>query len=324
MSKRKRDPTFTSSEKETLLKLITTHIFIVESKKTDAVSIKHKTEEWRKIATEFNANSGIYHRDWTVLKNCWENLKKKAKHEQTLRNQQQFLGTGGGPPKKVIEDPIISRVLELIQARESGFVNCFDSDGTQILGSGAHVTDDTDDDEKPDPLLLKCDIDICESQSLVESNKTIAVTSSDMITTRTIDWSQYTPIMLKEEKNQALINSPSPDVQQQQHPPDSQECHALSTPPRAQTPIVAALAATTTNHRRPAFKKKSGNRDILKEKINTLLKGNAHAEEEHEVKMKILRIQEEKEKEILKQEIFKTKQEEIKLKILELQLKKLD
>ncbi|KAL4708235.1 hypothetical protein ACJJTC_013804 [Scirpophaga incertulas] len=71
----------------------------------------------------------IHPRDWGVLKNCWENLKKKAKQCQTSRNQH-FLGTGGGPPKKIIEDPAIDRVLELIQTRITGFTNSYDSDGT--------------------------------------------------------------------------------------------------------------------------------------------------------------------------------------------------
>ncbi|CAH2088596.1 unnamed protein product [Euphydryas editha] len=113
--------------------------------------MKRKTEEWCKIATEFNAISG----------------------------------TGGGPPKKGIEDPIINRVLELIQARVSGFVNCYDSDGTQIL-----------------------DIDICESQSLVKSNEPTVTTSSDVITAYTMDWSQYTPSKLKKKSSFEEIAKP--------------------------------------------------------------------------------------------------------------------
>lgn len=87
---------------------------------------------------------------------------------------------------------------------------------------------------------------------------------------------------------------------------------------------MAALAATTTSRRRPLFKETSGTTDLMKERIKTLLKANVQADEEHEMKIKILGIQEEKEKEILKQELLKTKQEEIKLKLLEMQLKKLD
>ncbi|KAL4708981.1 hypothetical protein ACJJTC_005842 [Scirpophaga incertulas] len=90
MSKRKRDPIFAASEKQTLIELVERHFDIVENKKTDSVSIKLKNEEWQKIATEFNAISSIHPRDWGVLKNCWENLKKRAKQCQTSRNQHFF------------------------------------------------------------------------------------------------------------------------------------------------------------------------------------------------------------------------------------------
>lgn len=93
MYKRKRDPTFAASEKLSLIDLVGSHFNIVECKKTDATNMRLKNDEWRKIALEFNAMSNVCPREWTVLKNCWENLKKRAKQQQTLRNQH-FLGTG--------------------------------------------------------------------------------------------------------------------------------------------------------------------------------------------------------------------------------------
>lgn len=92
-AKRKRDPTFGASEKLTLISLVEQHFDIVESKKTDAVSMRQKAEEWRKLAETFNATSSIHPREPIVLKNCWENLKKKAKQELTQRNQS-FMATG--------------------------------------------------------------------------------------------------------------------------------------------------------------------------------------------------------------------------------------
>lgn len=93
MSKRKRDPAFAPIEKMTLVELVAKYYNTVESKKTDAVSIKVKNEEWQKITAEFNSISSIHSRDWITLKNCWENLKKRAKHENSLQTQN-FLGTG--------------------------------------------------------------------------------------------------------------------------------------------------------------------------------------------------------------------------------------
>lgn len=52
-----------------------------------------KSEKWKRIAEEFNSTSIFMQRDWTVLRNLWENLKKKAKQTITVQNQNQF-GTG--------------------------------------------------------------------------------------------------------------------------------------------------------------------------------------------------------------------------------------
>lgn len=91
--KRKRDPTFTTSERDVLITLVGQHFDVLESKKTDAKSIIKKNEEWKKVSQEFKTISTVYPRHWIVLKNCWLNLKKRARQRQTLRTQH-FLKTG--------------------------------------------------------------------------------------------------------------------------------------------------------------------------------------------------------------------------------------
>ncbi|KAL4719765.1 hypothetical protein ACJJTC_011643 [Scirpophaga incertulas] len=315
MSKRKRDPIFAASEKQTLIELVERHFDIVENKKTDSVSIKLKNEEWQKIATEFNAISSIHPRDWGVLKNCWENLKKRAKQCQTSRNQH-FLGTGGGPPKKIIEDPAIDRVLELIQTRITGFTNSYDSDGTLVL----------------DTILN-------EAQTIG------AVIEIEQ------DWSQYTPSMLRLARHPALArpqsplptlelapNSPladplvadqtpvpvaNPQITTAEQPSTSTARQIQITPLRSGTTPTATESAATTSRRRPVLRREKEVRSLNSERIKTLLQCNTHAEEEHSLQMKILQLQEEREKEVLKQEILKTKQEEVKLEILKIQLENL-
>lgn len=92
-NKRKRDPVFQLAEKSHLVDLVEKYYHIVECKKTDKVSVKMKSEKWKRIAEEFNSTSIFMQRDWTVLRNLWENLKKKAKQTITVQNQNQF-GTG--------------------------------------------------------------------------------------------------------------------------------------------------------------------------------------------------------------------------------------
>jgi len=65
---RKRDHSFEYCEKVVLLNIITEHYSIVESKKTDAVSVKAKNAEWHKIAEKLAAVSSIYPRDPSSLK----------------------------------------------------------------------------------------------------------------------------------------------------------------------------------------------------------------------------------------------------------------
>ncbi|CAH1634677.1 unnamed protein product [Spodoptera littoralis] len=136
-----------------LVDLVEKHFAIVECKKTDATTIRSKNQEWQKIAEEFNSVSSVHPREWIVLKNCWENLKKRAKSEQTARNQH-YLGTGGGLPRKLTVDPAIDRVLDLIQTRVSGFVNVYDSDGTHILASGNNPSTSVADQAPQNDILL--------------------------------------------------------------------------------------------------------------------------------------------------------------------------
>ncbi|XP_028159043.1 myb/SANT-like DNA-binding domain-containing protein 3 [Ostrinia furnacalis] len=346
MSKRKRDPTFAASEKFALIDLVAKHFDVVESKKTDNVNIKMKNDEWQKIATEFNAISSIHPRECSVLKNLWENLKKRAKQSQTLRNQH-FLGTGGGPPKKFDEDPITDRVLELIQTRVTGFVNNFDSDGTLVLASG-----NTQDGEGTSAsiLILPAPENVidedCSNDANTQANNEVSEEIIDM------DWSQYTPSMLRVAKNPALARprSPLPDEQlasnneQEIAPPlpiadlqlpmaeaqpttsRAQENHqALNTPQRTMTTRVtpAAMSAASTSRRRPVSRREREANNLTTERLNTLLRCNTHAEEEHAIQIRILKLQEEREKlrlqeqlEILEQEKLKTKQEKVKLEIL--------
>nr|XP_034837855.1 uncharacterized protein LOC117994086 [Maniola hyperantus] len=227
------------AEKLALVEVVERHFNIVENKKTDAASVAEKREEWRKIATEFNTVSCLHPREWEVLKNCWENLKKKAKNKLTLQNQH-FLGTGGGPPKKIIDDPAIERVLQLIQSRVSGFVNEYDSDNTQVIASSQPDTLSVRiADEEHDTVLsdISNTVLVQESESGPILDENI---STEAATTMTLDWSQYNPSMLREPMNHILgrLESPLPDRQQPAQPDvtfsDAQQLH--HTPSRAKCP----------------------------------------------------------------------------------------
>lgn len=61
-TKRKRSPNYSPDEKLLLINICNKYKHIIENKKTDTVSWKHKEDAWLKISLDFNANSTI-HRD---------------------------------------------------------------------------------------------------------------------------------------------------------------------------------------------------------------------------------------------------------------------
>ncbi|XP_022837664.1 uncharacterized protein LOC111364840 [Spodoptera litura] len=230
--KRKRDPTFVASEKMALVDLVEKHFAIVECKKTDATTIRSKNQEWQKIAEEFNSVSSVHPREWIVLKNCWENLKKRAKSEQTARNQH-YLGTGGGPPRKLTVDPAIDRVLDLIQTRVSGFVNVYDSDGTHILASGNNPSTSVADQAPQNDILLYSNDASATPVLDVQDSTEAAVVTETAAATFEVDWSQYTPAMLRAPVTTALVasRSPSPEATGSRVEPPPHKRTTI-TPPR--------------------------------------------------------------------------------------------
>ncbi|XP_049520595.1 uncharacterized protein LOC125944288 [Dermacentor silvarum] len=68
---------FSEEEIAVLLELVSRHRSVVESKKSDAVSVSRKRESWKKIEDEFNCHHNVMPRTWGPLKKCWENLKDK-------------------------------------------------------------------------------------------------------------------------------------------------------------------------------------------------------------------------------------------------------
>ncbi|KAF5291358.1 hypothetical protein FQA39_LY03509 [Lamprigera yunnana] len=50
----------------------------IESKKTDANNLKIKSDAWAQVTTMFNCHSGKPHRDTDMLRNKYNNIKKRV------------------------------------------------------------------------------------------------------------------------------------------------------------------------------------------------------------------------------------------------------
>ncbi|KAG5899927.1 hypothetical protein JTB14_002478 [Gonioctena quinquepunctata] len=311
--KRKRDPPFQPAEKNNLIDLVTKYFAIIECKRTDSVSTKAKNEQWSKIAREFNATSSFMDRDWQVLKNLWENLKKKTKSSITQQTQEMF-ATGGGPPKKMNDDPILERVIGLIRSNVQGFKNPFDSDAYTSVHH-----EDENPAEIPDENR--------ENNNQYEGD----------------DWSNYTPQMPRTPRSAPLRENDSSNLGSatfevvdilnvdSQQSVSTFEATQQSTIPAGpavfqdyRTPTVALKSGRhVTSRRRPVLKQAEA--DLLaKAKIKTLAFCDEQALQQHEVTMKILSLQEAQEKEKLKQEIEKTEQEKLRTELLRKELSKVD
>lgn len=78
--KRVRSTNYTMEEKACLINIINKYKNIVESKKTDKLSWKDKSNAWETIANEFNASApNRTYRSTESLKKFYENLKKDTR-----------------------------------------------------------------------------------------------------------------------------------------------------------------------------------------------------------------------------------------------------
>lgn len=112
MSQRHRN--FSDKEYVLLLSLVAQNKNIIENKKTDSATNQEKHQAWISIMHAFNAStSESAPRSLENLKKTWENKKaqaRKAKGDHRI----EILRTGGGVPPKILKDPHLELVLEII------------------------------------------------------------------------------------------------------------------------------------------------------------------------------------------------------------------
>jgi len=91
-----RSGNFSSFEKDIVFALIESHKGVLESKKTDAISVLAKKQTWMALADQFNAVNGVCKRSYKQLQCWWENQKKRARRN-IADNRVKMFATGGGP-----------------------------------------------------------------------------------------------------------------------------------------------------------------------------------------------------------------------------------
>lgn len=128
----KRASNFNSKEEALLISLIQKYKGIIECRKTDAINNEKKNSTWSKIASEFNSSSGVSYRDSKILKNKYENIKKRTKKKSAVEKSSIF-HTGGGPSENITYTPVEEQVKDILGVRIDGLDSKLDDDA--LLGN---------------------------------------------------------------------------------------------------------------------------------------------------------------------------------------------
>ncbi|KAF4528501.1 hypothetical protein B566_EDAN016688 [Ephemera danica] len=146
-SKLNRAPNFTETEIEILLDVVSCFSHIVNSKKTDAISVEAKAKAWEDIEVAFNIRSKKYTRDSAKLKVCYKNAQKRARKE-LADEKVSIYKTGGGRADTIASDTT-SRIVAQTMDHFIPPRNPFDSDTSYVVMTERR--DPNSDEEFQDP-----------------------------------------------------------------------------------------------------------------------------------------------------------------------------
>ncbi|KAI4472112.1 hypothetical protein MML48_1g01845 [Holotrichia oblita] len=127
----KRSNNFSNSEGRLLIELVEKNKDIIECKRTDTDNNRKKTDTWKAIEKEFNSLSGQTFTDVKVLKNKYENIKKRTK-KKVSDNKINIMGTGGGPSQDAELTDIDNTIIGMLGARVEGYPSAFAKPGQQM------------------------------------------------------------------------------------------------------------------------------------------------------------------------------------------------
>ncbi|CAH3173331.1 unnamed protein product [Porites lobata] len=98
VKERKRKPNFSPLEVSIITESVKKHIDVIQSKLTNNITNKKKSQVWEEITKEVNA-VGRANRSVQEIKDKWKNLHSTAKKEFS-NYKKEYKKTGGGPPPK--------------------------------------------------------------------------------------------------------------------------------------------------------------------------------------------------------------------------------
>ncbi|KAJ4425558.1 hypothetical protein ANN_27753 [Periplaneta americana] len=95
--KRTRSSNFTNKEKAIFVDVLPDYLNVIENKKTDGISVRHKECAWEKLANEYNSHPEVTKRTVKQLKVFYDSFKRQSK-KNYVNEKVALYQTGGGLP----------------------------------------------------------------------------------------------------------------------------------------------------------------------------------------------------------------------------------
>lgn len=123
---RKRCVNFTVQETELLIDIVTKYKNIVESKQTNAMTWKQKSDTWDKIQNDFNACTSIVPRSSKTLRLKYESIKREIR-KKCAAHKNDIFRNGGSAENSSVLLPFEEKVLAVTQLSSIGLHSTFDN-----------------------------------------------------------------------------------------------------------------------------------------------------------------------------------------------------
>ncbi|XP_046384742.1 myb/SANT-like DNA-binding domain-containing protein 3 [Ischnura elegans] len=128
MSSAARGNNFSELEKSRLLDLVETYSNVIENKRTDATTCHEKMKAWEGISVAFNSTETNAVRTWKQLKNCYENMKRRAKKNAADEKIERYKTGGGSCHTQLTSQE--ERLIGMVKDQFNSLRNPADSDAS--------------------------------------------------------------------------------------------------------------------------------------------------------------------------------------------------
>ncbi|KAL0114867.1 hypothetical protein PUN28_011901 [Cardiocondyla obscurior] len=108
-----------------LVQLVSEYKEVLENKQTNSETICLKNQVWEEVTEKFNL-SGYSCRSSKMIRNCWENIKKRTK-KHFAKQKKNLYKTGGGQ-SQIVDNIMFNKTRDIIQPSVDGLTNMYDSD----------------------------------------------------------------------------------------------------------------------------------------------------------------------------------------------------